>query len=259
MSYAKRLKKLKGKWKESVDEAEGLGSSLAAGTYVLELKAAEVVESTNGNLQVQWDFEVQEGEEKGTMCRQWDGIEGDDRLKWLRLRFRALGIPEPDDIGEIEEAVTEAAGKGIKFRGRVKITEDGFTNLRVQKLLESGYESGDDDGEPEEDSDDSSDDEPEEDSGDDEPEEDSSDEPEPEEEEPEKDAEEEEVSLAEGMAVTIKIKGKKTKGKIVGFVDDDTKAQVKIGKKTYKVKIDNVDPVEEKDEKPQKKVSKKKK
>ena len=254
MSYAKRLKKLKGQWKDSVEGADELGSSLPAGTYVFELKAAEVVESTNGNLQVQWDFEVQEGEEKGTMLRQWDGIEGDDRLRWLRLRYRTLGIPEPEDISETEEAVTEAAGKGIKFRGRVKITEDGFTNLRVQKLLESGYESDDDDGEPEEDSDDSSDDEPEEDSGDDEPEEDSSDEPEPEEE-----AEEEEVSLAEGMVVTIKIKGKKTKGKIVGFADDDTKAQVKIGTKTYKVKIDNVDPVEEKEEKAQKKVSKKKK
>ena len=251
MSYGKRLKKLKGKWKDSVDEAEGLGATLKDGTYVMELKAAEVVESASGNLQVQWDFEVQEGEDKGVSLRQWDGIEGDDRLKWLRLRLRTLGIPEPDDVSELEELVSEAADKGIQFRGRVKTTDDGFTNLRVQKLLESGYEEGSDDGEPEEDSDDSGDDEPEEEGGEEESE--------PEEEEPEEEGEpeEEEIALAEGMAVTIKIKGKKTKGKIVGFVDDDTKAQVKIGKKTYKVKIDNVDPVEEKEEK--KKVTKKKK
>jgi hypothetical protein len=60
--------------------------------------------------------------------------------------------------------------------------------------------------------------------------------------EAEPEADDETLELAEGMPVLVPMKGKKVKGKIVGFTDDETAARVEIEGKVYKVKLESIEP-----------------
>lgn len=250
-AFAKRLAKMKKGWDAGKENPVQFGSNLPDGMYNFRVKSAELGESNNGRLQIDYAFEVTEGEMKGEVHHEYDGLDREEGMQWVQKRIADLGQEVPDDITEIEAVVAKINKSGFQFRGRIR-TKDDYTHCYFVKALD-----GDEAAEVEEEVEEETEETPPTKKGakasksaaPEEPEVEVEAEAEPETEaEPEAEAEEGEVALEVGMKVTFKVKGKDVEGEILEFTDNDTMARVKVDKMVYKVKIELLEPVAGEDE-----------
>ena len=128
--------------------------TIPEGSYVVEVVAATMEESSKGNDMIKWEFEVAEGPHKG--AKLWyNSTITDDSLWALRQVLDALGQDVPDgemDI-DLEELVGCQAGVGVlhdTYEGKRKA-------VIADWMSKDDVESSDDEDEAEEDEDDEDD------------------------------------------------------------------------------------------------------
>lgn len=159
MSLKTKLKKLNKKWAEAReefgDETSGF-ETVPSGNYVVGKLKCEIAESTqSGKLQVKRNVTILEGEFKGQ--KVFDNLQLETErgpeflLKWLN--FMEYEVENLDDLEETLEEIS--ANEDATFQVRVKSTEDGFSNIYFNKILEDGSseeegEEGEEEGEEEE-------------------------------------------------------------------------------------------------------------
>lgn len=262
MSFEKKLKQAKGKWKAAMKKKPDFGSDLPDGTYHARLTRAEVVESqSSGNLQVAWGAVVLEGEHKGEKINWYSQMQTEDNMMYLQRDITRFGEESPEDPAELEEVLSGLAKKKPAVKLSLK-TNGEFQNVRIGKLLTDEDVAEEDDEEPEEeeeDEDEKEEKEEEDDSEDSEDEdsdadEEDEDDEEDEEEEDDEDEEEEEAeeTVAVGMRVAFDRKGKERIGVIQKINKKDETVTVKVeGKKPFDVEVDKLRPA------PKSKVTKK--
>lgn len=240
--FSSKLKRLGGNWKKASkrDASAFGGSTLEDGIYRMRITGAELTESqSSGRLQIAWEFTVADGDSKGEVVRDYDGLESEDNLFFLQRKLARLEKEVPEDISLIEKVLAEIIKEKPLIRAKVKTKED-FTHVYINRLLnDAGEDKEAPEGEEttEEDAEAEAEAEPEEVTAEAEgaaPEAEG---------EPEPEAETKEVSLQEGMKVSFTQGGKSVEGEILGFVDNDTKARVKSAAGVFRVATDQLTPV----------------
>lgn len=233
--FKKRLAALKGKWnKAKKEKPESFGAAVEDGTYVGRLTLAELGESqSSGRMQVTWEATITEGENKGVIVRDYDGLETEQNLFFFQAKLARFGkeIPDGDNIEEIEEILAELTKEKPAIRFRVQ-TKDDFTHFRINRLLKDSDTEEVEEKEEEE--------APEEVVA--EPAAEAEAEAEPEEKE-----DEGTIQLKKGMKVTFESGGKEVEGEVLEFIDDDTRARIQTDKGVFKVKLEKLSPVEGED------------
>ena len=142
--FARRLGQLKESW-GAADEGF---SQIKPGLYLMQLQSAAVEESaSSGRMQIHREHLVREGEMEGEVIHDYMQIETELGPRFVKQWINMMGFDVPDDPTELEEVVAAISDAAPIYRA--KVTEkDGFTNVRIAKLLESGEE--DEGPEPEE-------------------------------------------------------------------------------------------------------------
>ena len=150
-SIKSRLKKANAAWNAGKSEAAELDSGFADlpdGVYIAKLTTAEVMDSKAGNLGLRTAFQVQEGEFKGEYISNWDGLEKEERYKWVIMYLKNLGVDGMDyDLSELEDICEELVEAERVYRLQLS-TKNDYQGLRIKKILE-GYEAEEDDEEVE--------------------------------------------------------------------------------------------------------------
>lgn len=274
-SLKKKLAGMKSKWNSAKKKAGEMQEyvNLPDGFYVAKISQAKIEESSNGRPQIRWEYTVLEGDSKGESQPDWDGLDREESFVWLQRKLARLGKEVPEDPDELEAVLKEIVKEGARLRIRVKTKkkdDDEFTHVYVNKVLSGGGEETEeeteeeaeaeadaDEAEAEEKSEKKSskkkskkdDDESEEEAEEEEDAEKEDDAEAEEEEAEEEESDDDAVSLEEGMEVEFTVDDKKYTGKILEFVDDDTKARVETSKgKKFKLKIEKLSPVASEEE-----------
>lgn len=223
-NFDKQLKAAQGMWAAAKTKAEsakrGTYTEFEDGRYLARLTGGTIGKSqSSGRLQVTWSFKFEEGEYEGQNKLDFSGLETEQNLYYLGLRFRDLGYEIPDSIADIQAVLADVASTKPLCKIRLK-TKGEFQNLYIDKVFAPGDESGaDDDGaaspkeEAEEEPAESSDEEVEE---------------APAEEEVEEDADADTVDIQPGMQVVVERTSGKVKGEVLEILEDEGKVRVKL-------------------------------
>ena len=167
-SLRKRLGMMQDNWEVAKDKGP---QEFPNGTFKFQLQNAEVVESQNTNkLQIHLEHLCLEGEPRGKVLHSYLQLEGEWGPVFVQQWISKMGREVPDSMSDVEEVVAEINEAAPIYMGRVKTTDDGFTNVTITRLVAGEAEKADEDGEPateEEDDEDEDDDEEEEDDDDD--------------------------------------------------------------------------------------------
>jgi len=176
-SLRKRLGMMQDNWEVAKDKGP---QEFPNGTFKFQLQNAEVVESQNTNkLQIHLEHLCLEGEPRGKVLHSYLQLEGEWGPVFVQQWISKMGREVPDSMSDVEEVVAEINEAAPIYMGRVKTTDDGFTNVTITRLVAGEAEKADEDGEPateEEDDEDEDDDEEEEDDDDDDEDDDDEDE-----------------------------------------------------------------------------------
>jgi hypothetical protein len=253
-----KLDKAKGAWKKAKNRAATEKSAfdeIEDGRYLARLDGYEIGESkSSSRLQLMTAWKIVEGDYKGQVKRNYDGLETEDNLVYVAKLVSRLGYEAPDDLDDLEALMKEIVGEKPLARIRLK-TRGEFQNVYVdqvfdkdneEEILEEAASEGDEEEEEESESE-----EAEEESEEEESEEESEEAEEEEEaEEDEESEEEEEVELAVGTRVAVTSGGKKKDGKVIEILDKEDKVRVKLddGGKIIRVKIDELESPEAEEE-----------
>jgi len=135
-SFAERLAELQGSW-ESAEEG---WDQIPPGQYTMRLQSAAVEESaSSGNMQIHCEHLIVEGDHAGEVVHDYLQVETPLGPRFIKIWIDVMGFEVPEDLTELEEvvaAISDAAPTYI-----AKVTEkDGFTNVRVQRLVDEGEE-----------------------------------------------------------------------------------------------------------------------
>lgn len=136
--FAAVAKKYANAWGGAKTEAKDMGfTQVEDGTYIMKLAEGDVRESSNGNFGMLTKWVVASGEKKGESITRWDGLEDEEKFKWVLLYMESMGV-ETDtlELGELPEAIEELVKQDIFARCRVKTNDAGYTNVRVLKLVD---------------------------------------------------------------------------------------------------------------------------
>lgn len=222
-------KKLFGKAKENL-KSGGFSNEVPDNRYKAQVISAEgpVEAKTTGRLQAIIRFRILEGEYKDMEIAKFPNLEHEVGQAIL---LRELGIMghEVEDFDEIEGALQEVDKEQPVVRITVK-TKGEYQNISIDKVLDESAPAAEDT--------DASDPAPE----DPTPEEPTA-EPEP---EPEPEAADDAgIVLQEGSKVQFTARGQKLFGPIEEIVDDETVRVKASDGKTYKLRVDQIEPYEE--------------
>jgi len=238
--FAKRLKKLRENWKESMENIGGMNDAWDDGRYKFQLQSAEIVDAeSSGKMMIAIEHYCTEGEMAGEVYREYLQLE----TKWgpffVMQRIQQLGREVPENPEDIEEVIAEIAEANPIYEATIKTNKDDYKNLKVVKLLEGETESEEEEelklkkkkrGRPKK-----------EEKEDDEEEEDE----EKEDEEEEEDEEEYEV----GDKVKFKLGRKKVEGIVKSVNNEDEELKIKVGRKNEVVEFSKViEKIEEEEE-----------
>ena len=214
-AFAKKLAAVSKKWKAiktTPPEGVNAGSDVPDGVYKARITNAELGESqSSGRMQVAWEATIVEGEQKGDVVRDYDGLETEKNLFYLQQKLGRLKQEVPDDISEIEEVLNAITKEKPLVRIRVR-TKDDYQHFQINRVLDN--EDGEQPEETEAEAEGETEAEPETDSN--------------------------EVEMKVGMKASFKSGGKDLEGEVLEFVENDTKARIKTDKGTFKVKLDDL-------------------
>jgi len=223
-NFLNKLKRQKNVYKKGKKKKVG-GGLLPPGIYLARLSNVEGTVSSTDKPMVKWTWVVVEGEEKGQTGYSNSVLVTEDNYAYFNRDLTRLGYELPDDMGELEELLSEIAGE--KFLCKIRVVErDGNTNIYLQSVIEDDgydddeaddeeyededeYEEEEDDEEEEEDEDDDDeevDDDDEEDEEEDDEYEDEDEEEEDDEEDDEEEEDEEEVDVGDPVSFEYKEK-----------------------------------------------------
>lgn len=248
-TFSSRLAKFNKKFKENKKRADELGGfgEYPDGKYKSRLISCELKESSAGNLNMVFVFEIKEAADEslvGAKVSKWCDIEREDGLSYLIRDLRRFGI-EIEDATDIEKVAALLDEQKPEVKITLKTGNSGqFTYIdKVLEEIEAGDFATEDDEDEEED-------EGEEDSGEEESEEDEEAEEEGEEEEAEEEeAASDEVSIDVGSMVKFTSKaGKELTGKVTKILEDEEKAKVAVDGKIFTVEADRLSVVEDEEE-----------
>lgn len=85
-----------------------------------------------------WSVQITKGEHKGKEFEDWQRIENQEGLNYLKGRFATLGIAYPDDMDKLGEPMEEACGVGIRFHTWYRGEDDEYFNMGIDEVLEGG-------------------------------------------------------------------------------------------------------------------------
>lgn len=146
-----RLGKMQDNWATSREEGFG---GFPDGLFKFQLQNAEIVESMSSEkLQVHREHLCLEGEEAGNVLHDYLQLETEWGPRFTMQWIEQMGREIPDDMTDLEEVVAEIAEAAPIYMGRVK-NKDGFSNLRITRLLQGEAEKEEveaEEAEPEED------------------------------------------------------------------------------------------------------------
>lgn len=183
------------------------------GRYVTRLTTGEVCESQSSNRpQIKWGYTIIEGELKGELLWNYDGLDNEESLFYLGKRLQRFGI----DIAKVKlrflqrtlDKIVEAHPVCV-VRAR---TKGEYQNILLDRVIED-YEEDDDDLDEDDD-----------------------------------DVEDEEAELEVGMEVEFEKNGKSYTGKVKSIDEDAGTAKVKVGNKLITAQIEDIVIVEEEEE-----------
>lgn len=133
--YRERLKAMSDAWKTGREQPEGV----PPGIYHMQLQDVELTESqSSGKLMVHWTHLITDGEQSGETVHDYQGVEQERSAFFIGLRIEQLGFEIPDDPEDLEEVLAAIADAAPSYRGRVTRSKEGFTNVRILNLLDSG-------------------------------------------------------------------------------------------------------------------------
>ncbi len=225
MSFTGKLKKFEKTFKTAKKRAleeGGFGNELPDGKYKARLESCSLGEAqSSGRIQVDFDFKIIAGEEKGERIHKYQAVETEDDQVWLARDFRRFGIEAPESAKDLEDIVELLDDAKPELVISLKTKDSGqFCYIdKVTSEIDSGkFAAEDDDGDDDSDGDNDDDD--------------------------------GEVTVEVGMDIEFKSKsGKQLKGKIIKIFDDES-VKVKTPKgNIHTVDLDNIIiPEDEKDD-----------
>ena len=131
----KRLAEMKDAWSVGKDKAIGVPESI----YKMQLQAAFIAESSNGNLMIKREHLILEGEQEGEVVYDQIMLQTEHGPRWVAKWMGQMGFEAPDDVSEVEETVKEIEEAAPIYMGKVVIKDD-FSNVRIQEVLETESE-----------------------------------------------------------------------------------------------------------------------
>lgn len=132
-----RLKTMDENWQTQKEEGFGV---FPDGKYKFQLQAAEIVESMSSNrLQIHREHLCLEGEQAGNVLHDYLQLETEWGPKFTMQWIEQMGREIPDNASGLEEVVAEIAEAAPIYEGNVK-SKDGFTNIRITKLIQGQAE-----------------------------------------------------------------------------------------------------------------------
>lgn len=219
MSFTGRLKKFEKTFKTAKKRAAeegGFGNELPDGKYKARLESCSLGEAqSSGRIQVDLEFKVIAGEEKGEIVHKYQAVETEDDQVWLARDLRRFGIEAPESAKDLEDIVELLDEAKPELVISLKTKDSGqFCYIdKVTSEINSGKfaaEDNDDDGDDNKDDDDNDDD--------------------------------GEVTVEVGMDIEFKSKsGKQLKGKIIKILEDEEEVKVKTPKgNIHIIDFDNI-------------------
>jgi predicted RNA-binding protein len=147
--FAEKLKAFQEMWTST----KGGNVSVPNGQYILQLIAAELGESQQGNLRILRKFTILEGEYAGDTVVDFLVLSNKWGCANVRTMFQLCGYEAPENIADLEGSLDELVGLEPAFQAAVSTGEAGISNARLRKLVsmqghapdESGKESPSDD------------------------------------------------------------------------------------------------------------------
>jgi hypothetical protein len=140
--FAERLADMEDQWESGKDNAAGIED----GVYSFQLQGAELKESSNGNMMVNWEHLIIDGEYEGNTVYDNSVMSNSRSFYFLAQRIRGLGYDAPEHIEEIEELIEEIVADAPVYNASVKVNkESGFCNLNNLELIDGAPEAKDED------------------------------------------------------------------------------------------------------------------
>jgi hypothetical protein len=117
------------------------------GIHECTIENAVIGTSRNGRAQIDWTFLMTGEGVEGKQFHDYQGLETQENVNFVRGRIETLGIEWPDDPNSLGNALEQACGLAVRIQVR---TNQEFTNVTVIDVLEAGSTAGDDAGTTEE-------------------------------------------------------------------------------------------------------------
>lgn len=135
-----------GKARETTKKDKGFGEFVPVDVGVYSMQLLEATIDSFGSkkdavlkLRLKWGV-LDDGDDRGAVCTQFEGVEGEERQQWIQRLMRNMGIDSDvidaiSDGDELLAAFQECVDN--KLVCKVKVTEkDDFKNVRVQKPID---------------------------------------------------------------------------------------------------------------------------
>lgn len=151
------MKKANDKWTEEAHRAktESGFERIDDGRYIATLRSATLGESKAGNPHILFEWKVAEGEEKGSIVRDYQNLGNEQSFFFLGKSLMRLGIDPEEVIWDekqskddmyIMNVLDSLSGKNITAKIVLK-TNGEFQNVRMEEVIEDYEEDEDDESE----------------------------------------------------------------------------------------------------------------
>lgn len=138
MSIDKDLAKAQAEWEKSKETAAQFGTEIPVGVYEGVLTTLGLAKSqTSGTLQVKREITISDGEYKGAIARDYNGVTNDIGLAILRKFIEMCGYEAPENIVELPATLEAIQNEAPSVR--FSYTErNGFRSIRPLEISPSG-------------------------------------------------------------------------------------------------------------------------
>lgn len=143
IDFSKKLKTMGSLWKKAAKASKtspaGSMDNIPDGTYVAVITGAVIEESQSSQrLQVKWTMVITDGEMRGEILTDYNGLNSEEALTWFARRLLQLGYEAEElDLTELPELLESIVGDGVKLRVKLS-TKGDYRNIRIQKVLGTG-------------------------------------------------------------------------------------------------------------------------
>lgn len=138
-SLSKILKSLNKQWKETEAAVIQERVPIPDGDYVAKMLPASVELSKSSNrLQIAWHMEIVNGKKKGKKITNYSGLDNEISISWIKATMNLLGIKIPLKATDIPKTLDKFFKKNddIFVNITVKTSEDSFTNIYINGVLD---------------------------------------------------------------------------------------------------------------------------